>query len=169
MRSPHPTGEPWPHGALALAVALLAAGPAAAAPGDVLATIPLSVYGNGVAVNCDGDIYLSHGDTRHPILLPGTVQECYEFARDAFDFADGAPPADELVARGEARKLVQIGLAALDLDRRAVFLMHDLDGHSMPEIAAVLHVPLNTLYSRLRLAREQFAVAVREQTRRGTR
>jgi 2-oxoglutarate ferredoxin oxidoreductase subunit alpha len=31
---------------------------------------------------------LSHGDTRHIVLLPGTVQECYEFARDAFDYAD---------------------------------------------------------------------------------
>jgi 2-oxoglutarate ferredoxin oxidoreductase subunit alpha len=31
---------------------------------------------------------LSHGDTRHIVLLPGTVEECYEFARDAFDYAD---------------------------------------------------------------------------------
>src|SRR5207248_1293990 len=31
---------------------------------------------------------LSHGDTKHPILLPGTVEECYTFARDAFDYAD---------------------------------------------------------------------------------
>ena len=31
---------------------------------------------------------LSHGDTKHLVLLPGTVEECYEFARDAFDFAD---------------------------------------------------------------------------------
>jgi 2-oxoglutarate ferredoxin oxidoreductase subunit alpha len=31
---------------------------------------------------------LSHGDTKHLILLPGTVEECYEFARDAFDYAD---------------------------------------------------------------------------------
>jgi 2-oxoglutarate/2-oxoacid ferredoxin oxidoreductase subunit alpha len=36
-----------------------------------------------------GFVYtLSHGDTKHPILLPGTVQECYEFARDSFDLAD---------------------------------------------------------------------------------
>jgi 2-oxoglutarate ferredoxin oxidoreductase subunit alpha len=36
-----------------------------------------------------GFVYsLSHGDTKHPILLPGTVEECYEFARDAFDLAD---------------------------------------------------------------------------------
>ena len=31
---------------------------------------------------------LSHGDTKHIVLLPGTVEECYEFARDAFDLAD---------------------------------------------------------------------------------
>src|SRR5215472_13274989 len=36
-----------------------------------------------------GFVYtLSHGDTRHLVLLPGTVEECYEFARDAFDYAD---------------------------------------------------------------------------------
>ena len=31
---------------------------------------------------------LSHGDTKHLVLLPGTVEECYEFARDAFDYAE---------------------------------------------------------------------------------
>src|ERR1700736_2035964 len=31
---------------------------------------------------------LSHGDTRHIVLLPGSVEAGYEFARDAFDYAD---------------------------------------------------------------------------------
>jgi 2-oxoglutarate ferredoxin oxidoreductase subunit alpha len=31
---------------------------------------------------------LGHGDTRHPVLLPGTVEECYQFAQQAFDLAD---------------------------------------------------------------------------------
>ncbi len=31
---------------------------------------------------------LSHGDTKHIVLLPGTVEECYELGRDAFDYAD---------------------------------------------------------------------------------
>ncbi len=36
-----------------------------------------------------GFVYtLSHGDTKHLVLLPGSVEECYEFGRDAFDFAD---------------------------------------------------------------------------------
>ena len=36
-----------------------------------------------------GFVYtLSHGDTKHLVLLPGSVEECYEFGRDAFDYAD---------------------------------------------------------------------------------
>jgi 2-oxoglutarate ferredoxin oxidoreductase subunit alpha len=31
---------------------------------------------------------LSHGDTRHLVLLPGTVEECFEFGQQAFDLAD---------------------------------------------------------------------------------
>ena len=32
--------------------------------------------------------YLSHGDTKHVILLPGSVKECYEFAQAAFDLSE---------------------------------------------------------------------------------
>jgi len=36
-----------------------------------------------------GFVYtLSHGDTKHLVLLPGTVEECYEFAQQAFDLSD---------------------------------------------------------------------------------
>ncbi|MEO5987603.1 MAG: 2-oxoacid:acceptor oxidoreductase subunit alpha [Candidatus Eisenbacteria bacterium] len=31
---------------------------------------------------------ISHGDTQFPVLLPGTVEECYEFAQAAFDLAE---------------------------------------------------------------------------------
>src|SRR4026209_201194 len=31
---------------------------------------------------------LSHGDTRHPMLLPSSVSECYSMALDAFDLAE---------------------------------------------------------------------------------
>jgi 2-oxoglutarate/2-oxoacid ferredoxin oxidoreductase subunit alpha len=31
---------------------------------------------------------LSHGDTRHPLLLPSSVAECYQMAMDAFDLAE---------------------------------------------------------------------------------
>ncbi len=32
--------------------------------------------------------FLSHGDTKHPILLPGNVKECFELAGAAFDLAE---------------------------------------------------------------------------------
>ena len=48
----------------------------------------------------------------------------------------------------------------IPLDRRAVFVMHELEGQGIPEVAEALQVPLNTAYSRLRLARRDFAVAV---------
>src|SRR5208282_2560503 len=32
--------------------------------------------------------YLSHGDTKHVMLLPGSVGECFEFAQAAFDLAE---------------------------------------------------------------------------------
>jgi 2-oxoglutarate/2-oxoacid ferredoxin oxidoreductase subunit alpha len=32
--------------------------------------------------------YLSHGDTKHVMLLPASVAECYQFAMEAFDLAE---------------------------------------------------------------------------------
>jgi 2-oxoglutarate ferredoxin oxidoreductase subunit alpha len=32
--------------------------------------------------------FLSHGDTKHPIYLPGSVKECFEFAHEAFDLSE---------------------------------------------------------------------------------
>src|SRR6266702_3386784 len=32
--------------------------------------------------------FLSHGDTRHIVLLPGSVKECFEFGYEAFDIAE---------------------------------------------------------------------------------
>lgn len=73
---------------------------------------------------------------------------------------DGAPsPADRAASR-QTLDLVWLALEQLDLDRRAVFVLHDVEGHSAPDVAASLQTPLNTIYSRLRIAREQFAQAM---------
>jgi len=71
------------------------------------------------------------------------------------------PQPDEELATADARHRVYLALETLPLDQRAVFVLHELDGFTMPEIAVTLEAPLNTLYSRLRLARKQFTVAVR--------
>jgi RNA polymerase sigma-70 factor (ECF subfamily) len=36
-------------------------------------------------------------------------------------------------------------------------VLHELNGHSIPEVAEAVGVPLNTAYSRLRVARAEFA------------
>lgn len=60
----------------------------------------------------------------------------------------------------DARAKVAIGLAALDEDKQTVLILHDMEGLGAPEISATLGVPLNTVYSRIRLAREAFKVAL---------
>ncbi len=75
--------------------------------------------------------------------------------------ADPASGPEAHVAAAQAHALVQRALATLDLDRRVVFVMADLDQSTGPEIAEALGLPLNTVYSRLRIARQRFAVAIR--------
>lgn len=83
---------------------------------------------------------------------------------------DDAPGADAQIEAQQARRLVAEALGAIELDRRAVFVMHDLDGHPMREIANALAIPINTAFSRLRLARGEFRDAVaRIRLRRGER
>jgi RNA polymerase sigma-70 factor (ECF subfamily) len=69
-------------------------------------------------------------------------------------------PQDEEVDRERRRRLLLHALERIDLERRALLIMHDIDGHTMPEIARELAIPLNTAYSRLRLARRDLEAAV---------
>jgi RNA polymerase sigma-70 factor (ECF subfamily) len=84
--------------------------------------------------------------------------------------ADPAPGAEALLERREAHQVLYDAIAQLDMDRRAVFVLHDIDGVAIPEVAATLEIPLNTAYSRLRLARETVTAHVkRAQLQRGGR
>ncbi len=93
-----------------------------------------------------------------------------EVAPGAVEATDPAPAADEHMAQRQAQAMVNEALDTLDLDRRAVLVLHDIEEETMPVIAEALAIPLNTAYSRLRLARRDFADAVtRLQKRRGGR
>ena len=83
------------------------------------------------------------------------------------DWPDAAPGPEEEAAARESRSLVANALDRLPDEQRVVFVMHDIDGFSMPEIAEALESPLNTCYSRLRLARRKFAAIVRRERLRG--
>jgi RNA polymerase sigma-70 factor (ECF subfamily) len=91
-----------------------------------------------------------------------------EVVRDAPDAADGTPLADEQLDDRKRRQLVLLALEQLRPEQKSVFIMHDIDGHTMPDIADALEIPLNTGYSRLRLARSDFAATIAK-LMRGTR
>jgi len=64
------------------------------------------------------------------------------------------------VEKNERLALAQRALAGLDDAKRDVFVFACIEGMSAPEIATLVGVPLNTVYSRLRAARQAFAEAV---------
>lgn len=77
------------------------------------------------------------------------------------------PTADtELVAvesggaRRDAHETVMRALETLEDEQREVLVLADLYGHSMDETARILEIPVNTGYSRLRVARARFRDAV---------
>jgi RNA polymerase sigma-70 factor (ECF subfamily) len=74
--------------------------------------------------------------------------------------APAAPTPDEELARRQAAAIVETFLHGLDDDRRMIFVLADVEGVPIPEIAQMLGIKLNTAYSRLRLVRQQFHAAV---------
>jgi RNA polymerase sigma-70 factor, ECF subfamily len=71
-----------------------------------------------------------------------------------------ASPQDAAV-RAEGVKLLHEALASMPEDQREVFVLAELEQLSSPEIAAALDVNLNTVYSRLRSARQEFEAALK--------
>jgi RNA polymerase sigma-70 factor (ECF subfamily) len=72
---------------------------------------------------------------------------------------DTAEGPHEIASRAEAASLLEDLLAVLDDDKREVFVLAELEEMGAPEIALAIGVPVNTVYSRLRIARQEFAAA----------
>ncbi len=85
----------------------------------------------------------------------------YEVRGNELDPADPGPGADEQLMARDKRALVDAAIDALDIDHRTPFILHELEGHKVTEIAHALGIPIFTVYSRLRVAREKFGAAVR--------
>ena len=75
-------------------------------------------------------------------------------------FADESADVGAEAERRQAATLLEAILDAMPLEQRAVFTLFELDGMTGDAIAELLEVPLGTVYSRLRLAREAFQRAV---------
>lgn len=67
-----------------------------------------------------------------------------------------AAAVDDAYERREAERLLDQILDTLPTEQRAVFTLFELEGLSSEEIAELCAIPLGTVYSRLRLARQAF-------------
>ena len=87
------------------------------------------------------------------------VRSAHE-ASDSFDEARAMQPSplDLAVLSDELRLLWRL-LGEFDGLKREVFVLVELEEMTVPEIAEALGVPLNTAYSRLRAARQEFNAA----------
>jgi RNA polymerase sigma-70 factor (ECF subfamily) len=84
------------------------------------------------------------------------------------DQRGSAPAAAEDPHLGELRALLLRALDAMPMEQRAVFVAFEMEGFTGDEIASALEVPVPTVHSRLRLARERFrAVLERERKTAG--
>ncbi len=83
------------------------------------------------------------------------------------EHADDIADTDELdpehqAVRGEALRTLLRLLEGLDEDKREALILVDLEGMTVPEVAVAVGSNVNTVYSRLRAARQQMQAAFEE-------
>jgi RNA polymerase sigma-70 factor (ECF subfamily) len=87
---------------------------------------------------------------------------------DAVSATDPDGPM-EAIAQRQAHTLVHRILDAMDDDKRAIFVLVELEQMTVREAAGVLGINFNTAYSRLRAARAMFEAAVAERAQDNAR
>jgi RNA polymerase sigma-70 factor (ECF subfamily) len=80
----------------------------------------------------------------------------WELDEDMDQRSSGLRDASEAQADGQICDLV---LSRIDPDLVEVFVLYEIEGLTSPEIARLLEIPLGSVASRLRRAREQFRAA----------
>lgn len=77
------------------------------------------------------------------------------------DWLEPLPPTPlELTERAARQRLLLELLGELEPSKREVFSLAEIEGFTAPEIAEALDIPVNTVYSRLRAARQAFELAL---------
>ena len=61
------------------------------------------------------------------------------------EMVDPAPLTDEIIEQRRARAILDRILDTMSLELRAVFILHEIDEMSAPDIAATLGVPVGTV------------------------
>ena len=74
-----------------------------------------------------------------------------------------APQIAEL-EREQARAMLDAALRELDEDKRAVFVLYEIEGLEMKDVAEAVGCPLQTAYSRLHAARKRVTETIKERS-----
>jgi RNA polymerase sigma-70 factor (ECF subfamily) len=70
--------------------------------------------------------------------------------------ASAQPSVEERIDQGRAARMLDAVLAEMDQPEREVFVLFELERLSTPQIAELIGIPVGTVASRLRRAREDF-------------
>ena len=76
--------------------------------------------------------------------------------------ASGLASTEDLADQRRLRERLDLLLEMMPVELRSVFVLFEIEGLTSPEIAELSDLPLGTVASRLRRAREQFRVLVSE-------
>jgi RNA polymerase sigma-70 factor (ECF subfamily) len=93
---------------------------------------------------------------RHPVDPDGGAAQ----ERESIE-----PPQAAALDRREALGRLDRALRSIEVGRRAVLVLHEIEEMTAPEIAEILGIPLNTVYSRLRVARSELEAAIAKEER----
>lgn len=97
-----------------------------------------------------------HRTKRTALIKTGTVRVGPEML-----ISDISTP-QQLTEHSEQAKLVWSMLEKLDATKREIFVLAEVAEMTAPEIAAAIDIPLNTVYSRLRAARQELDEALQK-------
>ncbi len=92
----------------------------------------------------------------------GLARERHEVLDEPPEVGDERSRPDRLFSAQQEQLVVARVLDGMEVNRRVVFIMKEILGHDVPDIADAMGIPLPTAYSRLRLAREEFVTALRK-------
>jgi RNA polymerase sigma-70 factor (ECF subfamily) len=107
-----------------------------------------------------------HPDSERAFLVGTALRVAHSLGRKAArwqledDMDQLAADAQNLGDERAAVQLCDLALSKVDPDLAEVFVLFEIEGLSSPEIAGSLEIPLGTVASRLRRAREQFRAAL---------
>jgi len=83
-----------------------------------------------------------------------------ELNEEALSWAQSSAPSPQAqFETTESLSIVQRALDSLEVERRALFVLFEIEGESCDDIAAGLGIPVGTVYSRLHAARREFQKA----------